>query len=250
MRSGSRVVSTVHGRGISPTCRMGYHRNVAARIFQCRRGSSRTRNSEPGRCAAPGSIDGSRFGASHHHPMSNAVSSAAMSPVVEVASPASNPERAAVKVAVNGSGAMVRTRRNPHHCCSGGVAERSNAAVLKTAEAARLPWVRIPPPPQQKWSRFASHARLRADADHQLDHQSDHDFGGAPLTVRNQRPPSPIDQWVSSLVGRRSRSARGHVLGRGGRVRQPEIFAEKIIPAVRRSGPMSSATSDGPTTWR
>jgi hypothetical protein len=32
-------------------------------------------------------------------------------------------------------------------------------------------------------------------------------------------------------------------------VRQPEIFAEKIIPAVRRSGPMSSATSDGPTTW-
>ena len=30
----------------------------------------------------------------------------------------------------------------------GGVAERSNAAVLKTAEAARLPWVRIPPPPQ------------------------------------------------------------------------------------------------------
>ena len=30
---------------------------------------------------------------------------------------------------------------------SGGVAERSNAAVLKTAEVARLPWVRIPPPP-------------------------------------------------------------------------------------------------------
>ncbi len=29
----------------------------------------------------------------------------------------------------------------------GGVAERSNAAVLKTAEVARLPWVRIPPPP-------------------------------------------------------------------------------------------------------
>src|SRR5437867_10191715 len=32
-------------------------------------------------------------------------------------------------------------------CCLGGVAERTNAAVLKTAEAARLPWVRIPPPP-------------------------------------------------------------------------------------------------------
>jgi hypothetical protein len=32
---------------------------------------------------------------------------------------------------------------------SGGVAERSNAAVLKTAEVARLPWVRIPPPPQK-----------------------------------------------------------------------------------------------------
>src|SRR5438445_8313056 len=31
---------------------------------------------------------------------------------------------------------------------AGGVAERSNAAVLKTAEVARLPWVRIPPPPQ------------------------------------------------------------------------------------------------------
>src|SRR5436190_3930649 len=30
----------------------------------------------------------------------------------------------------------------------GGVAERSNAAVLKTAEVARLPWVRIPPPPR------------------------------------------------------------------------------------------------------
>src|SRR5207248_2196990 len=30
---------------------------------------------------------------------------------------------------------------------AGGVAERSNAAVLKTAEVARLPWVRIPPPP-------------------------------------------------------------------------------------------------------
>src|SRR5438445_2706020 len=33
-------------------------------------------------------------------------------------------------------------------CCPGGVAERTNAAVLKTAEAARLPWVRIPPPPR------------------------------------------------------------------------------------------------------
>ena len=32
---------------------------------------------------------------------------------------------------------------------SGGVAERSNAAVLKTAEVARLPWVRIPPPPHE-----------------------------------------------------------------------------------------------------
>ena len=36
----------------------------------------------------------------------------------------------------------------------GGVAEWSNAAVLKTAEVARLPWVRIPPPPP-------IHVRLR-----------------------------------------------------------------------------------------
>src|SRR4029077_2512270 len=42
----------------------------------------------------------------------------------------------------------------------GGVAERSNAAVLKTAEVARLPWVRIPPPPlsvttDRKWQQAA-----------------------------------------------------------------------------------------------
>src|SRR5438309_6792444 len=42
----------------------------------------------------------------------------------------------------------VEAGRNPHHYCIGGVAERLNAAVLKTAEAARLPWVRIPPPPR------------------------------------------------------------------------------------------------------
>src|SRR2546426_3482868 len=46
--------------------------------------------------------------------------------------------------------AVVPSRANPHHYCLGGVAERSNAAVLKTAEAARLPWVRIPPPPQKR----------------------------------------------------------------------------------------------------
>ena len=32
---------------------------------------------------------------------------------------------------------------------SGGVAEWSIAAVLKTAERASVPWVRIPPPPPQ-----------------------------------------------------------------------------------------------------
>src|SRR5438552_15364259 len=42
---------------------------------------------------------------------------------------------------------MAIGRRNPHHHCLGGVAERSNAAVLKTAEGASSPWVRIPPPP-------------------------------------------------------------------------------------------------------
>src|SRR5256712_12723420 len=44
---------------------------------------------------------------------------------------------------------MVESRRNPHHRCLGGVAERSNAAVLKTAEGASSPWVRIPPPPRK-----------------------------------------------------------------------------------------------------
>jgi hypothetical protein len=42
---------------------------------------------------------------------------------------------------------MVPGRADPYRYCLGGVAERSNAAVLKTAEVARLPWVRIPPPP-------------------------------------------------------------------------------------------------------
>ncbi len=34
-----------------------------------------------------------------------------------------------------------------HHAGCGGVAERLNAAVLKTVELARVPGVRIPPPP-------------------------------------------------------------------------------------------------------
>ena len=42
---------------------------------------------------------------------------------------------------------------------TGGVAERSNAAVLKTAEVARLPWVRIPPPPPSTPSADASQYR-------------------------------------------------------------------------------------------
>src|SRR5438093_715636 len=54
-----------------------------------------------------------------------------------------------------------------HHCRIGGVAERSNAAVLKTAEAARLPWVRIPPPPPILLTKSRSAHRFlheRADA--------------------------------------------------------------------------------------
>ena len=44
--------------------------------------------------------------------------------------------------------ARLKRRREPYLYCPGGVAERSNAAVLKTAEGASSPWVRIPPPPQ------------------------------------------------------------------------------------------------------
>jgi hypothetical protein len=46
------------------------------------------------------------------------------------------------------------------------VAEWSNAAVLKTAEVARLPWVRIPPPPHagvQRVAAAASRRRRRAE---------------------------------------------------------------------------------------
>jgi hypothetical protein len=39
----------------------------------------------------------------------------------------------AVNSAVNAPRTMVRSRRNPHHYCIGGVAERSNAAVLMDA---------------------------------------------------------------------------------------------------------------------
>ena len=41
----------------------------------------------------------------------------------------------------------LRKPQDPYRYCPGGVAERSNAAVLKTAEGASSPWVRIPPPP-------------------------------------------------------------------------------------------------------
>ena len=43
-------------------------------------------------------------------------------------------------------GAYARMSKDRRHFL-GGVAERSNAAVLKTAEAFGSPWVRIPPPP-------------------------------------------------------------------------------------------------------
>jgi len=44
----------------------------------------------------------------------------------------------AVTVAVNRSRAMVLSLRNPHHYRIGAVAERSNAAVLKTMAAIAL----------------------------------------------------------------------------------------------------------------
>src|SRR5438270_13443168 len=61
---------------------------------------------------------------------------------------------------------MVRSRGKPHHHCPGGVAEWSNAAVLKTAEGASSPWVRIPPPPQagvEKAALVACAPRPRAE---------------------------------------------------------------------------------------
>ncbi len=33
----------------------------------------------------------------------------------------------------------------------GGVSERLNEAVLKTVELVRVPWVRIPPPPPERF---------------------------------------------------------------------------------------------------
>src|SRR5439155_21061975 len=59
---------------------------------------------------------------------------------------------------------MAIARRNPHHHCLGGVAERSNAAVLKTAEGASSPWVRIPPPPHCDRSSAHRFLHKRADA--------------------------------------------------------------------------------------
>ena len=62
--------------------------------------------------------------------------------------------------------AVVQSRWNPHHYCTGGVAERSNAAVLKTAVGASSPWVRIPPPPQagvEKAALVACAPRPRAE---------------------------------------------------------------------------------------
>ena len=44
------------------------------------------------------------------------------------------------------------------------MAERSNAAVLKTAEVARLPWVRIPPPPRRLANRGVLVIALWMDA--------------------------------------------------------------------------------------
>src|SRR5882762_8481293 len=43
----------------------------------------------------------------------------------------------------------------------GGVAERSNAAVLKTAVGASSPWVRIPPPPPYARVVGSAHTRGR-----------------------------------------------------------------------------------------
>src|SRR2546430_2236924 len=49
-----------------------------------------------------------------------------------------------------GTARIQESHATPRVYCPGGVAERSNAAVLKTAEGASSPWVRIPPPPQKR----------------------------------------------------------------------------------------------------
>ena len=56
-----------------------------------------------------------------------------------------------------------RSCLKPYVYRPGGVAERTNAAVLKTAEGASSPWVRIPPPPHSCW-RFARFAVMGSRA--------------------------------------------------------------------------------------
>lgn len=48
----------------------------------------------------------------------------------------------------------------PTYYIYGGVAEWSKAAVLKTVEGLRPPWVRIPPPPLVQKSTFGVHFLL------------------------------------------------------------------------------------------
>jgi hypothetical protein len=52
----------------------------------------------------------------------------------------------------------------PIGCPAGGVRERSNRAVLKTAGRASVPWVQIPPPPLRDSIRMTSRTAGVADA--------------------------------------------------------------------------------------
>src|SRR5437773_10055569 len=125
----------------------------------------------------------------------------------------------AVRIAVNRRRAHSGIARKPACLLFGGVAERSNAAVLNTAEAARLPWVRIPPPPQKMLATpgLTRHARPRAEIDHH--------FGGAPLTARTStsRPPSTSGLFA----GRPSLVISAWTRSCSGRERQPEVLPRR-----------------------
>src|SRR5438874_12573802 len=110
---------------------------------------------------------------------------------------------------------MVGSIQNPHHYCPGGVAERSNAAVLKTAEAARLPWVRIPPPPQKTGISPARTAIAPRPSDPSFD-PNRRDLacllpGTPPTLVRTLRAPQ------LKLIADRGSLSSGEAKGNAGR---------------------------------
>ena len=64
-------------------------------------------------------------------------------------------KRGALFIRPTGGGRLVEHSATPTD--QGGVAEWSKAAVLKTVVRLRVPWVRIPPPPQRQPSRYMTH---------------------------------------------------------------------------------------------